>query len=270
MTDEHESPEPITAKRVHRWLGFIADISLIPLFAIAVLDTHAELTTGEHQLFDLSNLGFCILYSAEWLLGLVLAERRIAYLLSPIKLADLISAIPFGHIFQGLRVLRLLRAARLLRLVWRVKRYRSLGTRIVRAAFVSMSTILAGGLAIEIAEPETFPSLTDALWWSMVTVSTVGYGDVVPQTVVGRAVATGLIIFGIGIFGYVAGFMATVLDDPDEEEILAISRRTEAEVAELRNEIRELRAVLQEMRPARALPDRDPLDPGAPTESSSE
>ena len=73
------------------------------------------------------------------------------------------------------------------------------------SAFVAVSTILAGGLAIEIAEPETFPSLTDALWWSMVTVSTVGYGDVVPQSVVGRAVATVLIIFGIGIFGYVAG-----------------------------------------------------------------
>ena len=103
MTDEQQSPEPITVKRVHHWLGFIADISLIPLFAIAVLDTHAELTTGEHQLFEFTNLGFCLLYSAEWLLGLALAERRIRYLLSPIKIADLLSAIPFGHIFQGRR-----------------------------------------------------------------------------------------------------------------------------------------------------------------------
>jgi len=244
MTDETDSGAEGGAGRAQRWLSFLADVSLIPLFAVAVLDTQADVTAGEHRLFEFTNLGFCLIYIAEWAVGLALAPSRRQYLLSPTKLADFLSAVPFGHVFQGLRILRVLRAARLLRLLWRVKRYRGVGKRVVRAVAVAVATILAGGLAIEIAEPQTFGSLHEALWWSLVTVSTVGYGDIVPQTITGRTVATGLIIFGIGAFGYVAGFMATMLEDPDDEELLELARKTAQEVVQLRVEVRELREAL--------------------------
>ena len=59
----------------------------------------------------------------------------------------------------------------------------------------------------------------DALWWSIVTISTVGYGDSFPVTTGGRIVAVILIFIGVGIFfGYIAGFMANLLEIDEEEE----------------------------------------------------
>lgn len=255
MADATPAVARSTAERIHQWIGFVADISLIPLFAIAVLETQAAVTAGEHELFEFTNLGFCLLYVAEWTMGLALAPSRTRYLLSPGRLADILSAIPFGHLFQGLRILRVLRAARLLRLIWRVKRYRGVGTRVARAVAVAVSTVLAGGLAMEIAEPQTFSSLPEALWWALVTVSTVGYGDIVPQTITGRAVATALIVFGLGLFGYVAGFMATMLEDPEDEELLQIGRRTEDQITALRAEVQSLRAALDALAAAAPRPE---------------
>ena len=73
----------------------------------------------------------------------------------------------------------------------------------------------------------------DALWWSLITVSTVGYGDIIPQTDTGRIVAAVLVFFGIGVFRYVAGFMSSLMEDPDEDEILSAVKRIEQQLAAL-------------------------------------
>ena len=67
----------------------------------------------------------------------------------------------------------------------------------------------------------------DALWWSIVTISTVGYGDSFPITTGGRIVAVLLILIGVGVFGYVAGFMANILEIDDEDEEVSQMERIE-------------------------------------------
>lgn len=65
------------------------------------------------------------------------------------------------------------------------------------------------------------------------TLSTVGYGDITPTTLGGHMVAAFVIFAGVGVFGYMAGFMTTVLEDPEEDEILETVRRLEQQLAML-------------------------------------
>ena len=66
---------------------------------------------------------------------------------------------------------------------------------------LSLIIILFGTFSIYLIEPETFPSLFDSFWWTMTTLTTVGYGDFYPTTTAGRWIGIFLFIFGIGIIG---------------------------------------------------------------------
>jgi voltage-gated potassium channel len=83
--------------------------------------------------------------------------------------------------------------------------------RILPYMFFTIAVItLAFGLLMRIADPHDFPSLGLAIWWAAETVTTIGYGDVVPTTVFGRLVASGLMIFGFASLSLLAGIVASV------------------------------------------------------------
>ncbi len=215
--------------RLYRYIGFLNDVLLIPLFTMLVLE-FTSFGVGQARLFGIANLGFCASFLVEWVLGLCLSENRWHYLRRPDKVVDLVASIPFGHVFQGLRAVRCLRLARVLRLMIRSKRYRGKGARIMRMLTLVTGTVFAGALALTYVEPTAVGGLFDAVWWSLVTVSTVGYGDILPVTGPGRVVASVLIIFGIGVFGYVAGMAATILDDDEDEAMEERLSRIEAKL----------------------------------------
>ena len=234
LTDNARSTNLRTiTTRVYGALGSFNNLLLIPLFTVMVLETSTGVDARRVVSFDLVNLGFCACFALEWMLGLLLAENRKAYLLSFEKALDGISSVPFGFLFQGLRIARLVRVLRVVRLLVRARRFRGKGTKMLRVAGVVGATVFAGAMALRIVEPDTGDSLMDALWWSLITVSTVGYGDIVPLTDTGRIVAAVLVFFGIGVFGYVAGFMSSLMEDPDEDEILSAVRRIEQQLAAL-------------------------------------
>jgi len=239
------APATATWRQVYKYLEYLNNALLVPMFTIIIVETGSQGWEEHRLLLEFANFGFCFTFLSEWVLGLVLADDRRGYLKAPDKFIDLISSVPFGHLFQALRFLRVLRALRFLRVVLRARRYQGFGGRAVKMGAVVGSVVVAGAVALRIAEPSVVPEFSDALWWSLVTLSTVGYGDLTPATPLGRGVAATLMIFGIGVFGYVAGFMGSVLDAPDEEDAVAANRRIEAkldalcehlgvEVAELR------------------------------------
>tara|TARA_B100001093_G_C26157456_1_gene730078 strand:- start:23 stop:574 length:552 start_codon:yes stop_codon:yes gene_type:complete len=129
------------------------------------------------------------------------------------KILDLISCFPFSTLTQGVRLARLARVVKVVRLISRAKRYRGVGEEMVRTLSLVMATVFAGAYSFVVVEPNhpSVNSIWDALWWSLVTISTVGYGDVVPETQMGRLVAAPLILVGIGVVGYIAGFMSTLM-----------------------------------------------------------
>ncbi|WP_162625881.1 potassium channel family protein [Aeromonas bivalvium] len=90
----------------------------------------------------------------------------------------------------------------------------------------------------------------DAFWWTLVTLSTVGYGDLVPKTEQGRFLASLLILFGVGLYAAISGFMASLFLQPgagQKEEALRYQQLTEqqaqilAQLQQLRDEIRQLK-----------------------------
>lgn len=154
-------------------------------------------------------------------------KGRLRFMASPLALIDLIVLLPF---FLGSLVgvdLRMLRALRLLR-AFRLTRYaqsmnlllqviRDEGPIIAAALFVLLMLIVVAAsvtyLAEHAAQPEAFGSIPSALWWAVVTMTTIGYGDVVPHTLAGRICAAVIGVISVGMVALPAGIMASGFND---------------------------------------------------------
>ena len=105
-----------------------------------------------------------------------------------------------------------LRLARVARLVIASKGARQLFDRLGRVALVAGSVMVAGAVAAYYAEhpvnPE-FATFGDSLWWAIVTLTTVGYGDIVPETTTGRIAAVMIMITGVAVLGLLAGSLSS-------------------------------------------------------------
>ncbi|HXV33968.1 MAG TPA: potassium channel family protein [Gaiellaceae bacterium] len=108
---------------------------------------------------------------------------------------------------------------------------RAVGT-VIGVAFTLV--VLAGGLA-RIVEPDTFTSIGLAYWWAVVTVTTVGYGDIVPESPAGRLVGTALMLTGLGLIPTLTSVTVAIL----------IGKRTSAQQQQLDQQGREHAAALE-------------------------
>jgi voltage-gated potassium channel len=119
---------------------------------------------------------------------------------------------------QAGRFVVLLRLARLVRLVVASRGSRRLFDRLGRVAIVALGVVLFGSLVAYYAEHPTnseFATVGDAFWWGIVTLTTVGYGDIVPKTATGRWAGVMIMVTGIAVLGTLAGSLASFfrLDD---------------------------------------------------------
>jgi voltage-gated potassium channel len=150
---------------------------------------------------------------------------RLKYALTPLIMIDLISILPFYLLllFPNLRFVYIISILRLLRLI-KISRYsesvRTLGSvlyakkeELLATAFaVFILLIFASSLIYFVessAQPQSFGSIPDAMWWGVVTLTTVGYGDIYPITPIGRFLGSILAFLGIGIFALPAGIISS-------------------------------------------------------------
>lgn len=135
-------------------------------------------------------------------------------------LIELIAIVPFG---SGFRLARGLRLVRLLRFTAIGHRYigpvyNFLRERGLHKIFVSLLVvILVTPIPISLIEPHMHDYF-DALWWVIVTATTVGYGDISPVTPIGRVIAVVLMIFGIGLIGIVTSSITSILIGEDNKK----------------------------------------------------
>src|SRR5689334_21118700 len=148
----------------------------------------------------------------------------------------------------GSVILLLARLTRVVRLLLVTAGLRRFGARLGKVALFAGSVVVVASLAAYHAEhasnPE-FKTVGDALWWGIVTLTTVGYGDIVPITPAGRFAGIAIMFTGVGVLGVLAGSLAELfhLDQPSGEappEAAAGAPPVHAELAALRDELKAL------------------------------
>ena len=213
-------------------------ISLISLNAIAlIVGTVEEIHQVSPQAFRIFEIVSMAIFTVEYLLRVWSCTAnpryahpvfgRLRFIVSPIALIDLLAILPFYVVFlvnlHGLD-LRFLRAVRLLARVARLSRYSSGLRTLARVIHAKRSDLLTVIMVLSLlllmassliffaekeAQPDKFANIPQAMWWSIITLTTVGYGDAVPVTVAGRLLAGLIAILGIGLFALPAGILGS-------------------------------------------------------------
>jgi voltage-gated potassium channel len=188
------------------------------------------------QLFAAVDLCFVLVFLGDFLVGLARAEDRKAYWKR--HWYELPGLIPlYAEALSWLRMAQLLRLARVLRLLRAMAAYRRLRSvavldvllnrnKLGHTMLASVLVVLGMATMVWMLERNTNPGLStfgDALWWAIVTATTVGYGDITPQTGLARVCATLLMLMGIGLIGIIASSLSTA--------IIAVDGAREAEAA---------------------------------------
>jgi voltage-gated potassium channel len=203
-----------------------ATVAVATGVAMMVLLTVDPAYEAAHHWVD-AVLWACLAYFVfEWVVRLYdafLAERGLAYLLSLRGLVDLVSAaaIPLAIIlginpktawlmgvFWMLKVVPGIPGLRQLRRVLVLESGPLLSVLVIFLMVLFLSSVAMHFLEHDV-QPVAFGSVPAALWWAVVTLTTVGYGDVVPITAMGRMVAAFVMICGLGVFGLWTGILAT-------------------------------------------------------------
>jgi voltage-gated potassium channel len=162
------------------------------------------------------NALFSVIFLADFLYRIFTAPSAGAYFFKHFGWADLLASLPFQQ-FKVLRIFRLIRVYRLLRQVGTKTIGRALvkdraGSSLYVLLFMGISVLEFGSLTIlrveQGAPGANITTASDALWYTIVTISTVGYGDQYPITDAGRVIGAGIIVVGVGIFGTFTGYLA--------------------------------------------------------------
>ncbi len=216
-----------------RFFDGIIQILIITSIITFSIDTLPQLTEKERNVLDTVELVSVIVFTVEYLLRIIAAEKKMKFIFSFYGIIDLLAIAPFylsiGLDLRSMRSLRLLRIFRVFKLV----RYNKALKRFNRAIgiareeiviFLSAAILLIYLTAVGIyffehdAQPDKFSSIFDSLWWAVVTLTTVGYGDAYPITLGGRAFTVVMLLLGLGIVAIPTGLLASALNRAREEE----------------------------------------------------
>lgn len=184
-------------------------MSVLSLVVISVLFIEFQYTLADDTtiIFYMIDQVILLIFAIDYFTRLYCNQDKKKYIKS--NIVELIAIIPFGTMFRAVRIIRILRLLRFVSVLGRAykKFSKFLNTNGLNYALSVTSVItLIGTVAIKFTENMT---LKDALWWTFVTITTVGYGDISPSTGLGRVIASILMLVGIGCIGMLTGTIAT-------------------------------------------------------------
>jgi voltage-gated potassium channel len=174
---------------------------------------------------------FCIaVFSIEYLLRISVSKKPLSYIFSFYGIIDFLAVIPYYlssidlRFLRAFRIFRIFRAFKLIRYNKALNRFQ-IAYRIVKEELMLFMMVIlillfivsAGIYFFENeAQPDVFKSIFHSAWWSIVTLTTVGYGDVYPITVLGKIFTFFVLIIGVGVVTVPAGLVATSLSKARE------------------------------------------------------
>ena len=205
--------------------NFSYEIFMAGLSILSIVNLALALFVQEESLdyvITITNFLLTLIFMGDFIFRLVKADNKRDYMLRGYGWADLLSALPLSQT-NILRLFRLIRVYRLL------KDYglRTVGRALIkdRAGSALLTLLLIGMIVMEFGSLQmlrieenvagaNITSASDALWYVIVTMATVGYGDEYPITDPGRIMGTFIIIVGVGIFGTLTGYLANLFLSP--------------------------------------------------------
>ena len=216
-----------------RYFAFFVQVLIIISLVTFSIETLPELSKNTKAFLGLIETITVIVFTIEYLLRIYVADHKFKFVFSFFGLIDLAAILPFylstGIDLRSLRIFRLLRLVRIFKLF----RYNKAITRFYRALIIAkeelvlfscVTLILLYLSAVGIyyfehrAQPEQFASVFHSLWWSVATLTTVGYGDIYPVTVGGKLFTFFILMLGLGIVAVPTGLVSSALSQARSEE----------------------------------------------------
>lgn len=207
-------------------------IVILSIYVISALliDAFVRLPPEMSKLLHEIDYVICVIFFIDFLHRFFTAKSKLKYM--KWGWIDLISSIPVldvflaGRMFRVIQLLRVLRAFRSIRIIFEYFFKNKIKGAFTSAAIVGILMVIfcaIGILGVERDAPGgNIKTAEDALWWSFVTITTVGYGDLYPVTTAGRIIAAALMTVGVALFGtftaYVASWFVQQREEQGEEE----------------------------------------------------
>jgi len=211
---------------------FIYVLILLSTLAI-IFESDQELSKTYHRLFQNFEVISVAIFSLEYIYRTVLNFRRnknLKYNYSFYGLIDLIAVLPFflplafAFDSRALRILRLIRALRVLKVSQHSKAvkhllqvFKQIKGELTLTFFLSLILIVFSGIVVYYVEnpsqPDVFNNIGNSIWWALATLTTVGYGDIYPITVLGKLIASFVAIVGIGLIAIPTGLISATYVD---------------------------------------------------------
>lgn len=209
--------------------GRLFDLTLIwailASVAVVVLDSVAPIRARFGPVFNVLEWGFTALFTAEYVARLLCVRHPLRYARSVFGVIDLLAVLPTWlallmpelHALIDVRILRLLRIFRVLKLGAYVAEYRALGAALAASrrkilvflSFVLMVVLVMGTLMYVVEGPQHgYTSIPVGIYWAISTMTTVGFGDIVPKTDFGRFIASLMMLTGWGILAVPTGIVS--------------------------------------------------------------
>ncbi|AJI56953.1 ion transport family protein [Francisella philomiragia] len=201
----------------------------------------AQIDYGDTDYLNYINITFSAIFSIEYIIRLIIARRKLVFIFSFYNIIDFIAIfLPlilslFGINSHELIVLRLLRVFKIFQNTAIMNRLINVFKKIYLELLVSyclifviliISCILMFYAEHE-AQPQVFSSISNTLWWGVITLTTVGYGDMYPITLLGRLIAAIVSMLGIGVFAIPSGLIGGAFIDEirQERELVAKNKQ---------------------------------------------
>lgn len=246
----------VASKRTGKNVPYLLFTLMISLLGIAILGAtvFVQMDPATREVLDYADDTLCVLFFVDFLVSFKNAPNRWAYfirwgwidLLSCIPYADYFRTGRVARIFRVFRVLRAIRSAKILTELILERRAQSamLASGLLTLVLIAMASI--GILQLEDVPNANIVGPNDALWWTMETITTVGYGDKYPVTSEGRVLAAGVMVSGVGLIAMFTGALAAwfmrpgsssvtqsiALDSMNRETLLALREEIEGRLVE--------------------------------------
>ena len=218
------------------FIGILSVLSIVNLLLVWLVSSEQALQT----VLLVMNAIFSAIFLGDFTFRLITAPGRAAYFFRQFGWADLLASLPFPQL-KILRIFRLIRVYRLMRdvgprAIWRTLTRDRAGSALLVLLLMGILVLQFGSLLMlyieQYAPGANITDASDALWYTIVTISTVGYGDRYPVTDAGRAWGSVIIIIGVGIFGTFTGYLANFFLSPRKTDKAAGEADAETAPAE--------------------------------------